>query len=137
MNKENYDFDKIESITQLDNSLVEYGIIRGNNIIVFIKSGLKGTYYGYENQYLKIAKLLNEKNNCTVICASNPNGYKNDFDAEMKFIDKYAQSNNLKNYKIYYFRSWKKDENIYYDVGSHTEYFILTNKNFKNGDLWE
>ena len=53
MNKENYDFDKIESITQLDKSLVEYGIIRGNNIIVFIKSGLKGTYYGYENKAKK------------------------------------------------------------------------------------
>lgn len=103
MNKENYDFDKIESITQLDNSLVEYGIIRGNNIVVFIKSGLKGTCYGFNNIYLKIAKLLNEKHNCTVICASNPSGYNNDFDTEMKLIAKHADSYNLTDYKIYYF----------------------------------
>ena len=53
-----------------------------------------------------------------------------------KRIKKYVNSINP-NYKIYYFRSWKKDEDIYYDAGSHTEFFILTNKNLKDGDLWE
>ena len=36
-----------------------YGIIRGNETIVFIKPGLGGSIYGYENKYFKIKKKLN------------------------------------------------------------------------------
>lgn len=32
------------------------------------------------------------------------------------------------NFKIHYFRCWKIEEGMVYDVGSHTEFFIVTEK---------
>lgn len=29
-------------------------------------------------------------------------------------------------FKIYYFRCWKTEEGMVYDIGSHTEFFIVT-----------
>lgn len=29
------------------------------------------------------------------------------------------------NYKIFYIRSWQEENKIWYDVGSHTEFFVL------------
>ena len=49
-----------------------YGYILGNEKIVFIKAGLGGDYLGYENKYLRIARLLHEKHGCTIISVSNP-----------------------------------------------------------------
>ena len=51
---------------------LEYGYIPGNEKVVFIKAGLGGDYLGYENKYLKIARLLHEKHGCTVVSVSNP-----------------------------------------------------------------
>ena len=35
-----------------------------------------------------------------------------------------------RNFKIYYTRSWRDKEGLkWYDVGSHTEFFILDDKN--------
>ncbi len=65
-------FDKICSVTSADGQKVEYGIIEGNSQVVFIKSGAGGNYLGSQEKYLKMARLLNEKQGCTVICASNP-----------------------------------------------------------------
>lgn len=67
-------FNEINIVKQR-NDEIEYGIIHGNNTIVFIKVGLKGSIYGYKNKYLRIAKKLNKEHGCTVIVASNPNGY--------------------------------------------------------------
>jgi alpha/beta superfamily hydrolase len=49
-----------------------YGYLPGNEKVVFIKAGLGGDYIGYENKYLKIARLLHEKHGCTVVSVSNP-----------------------------------------------------------------
>ena len=51
---------------------LEYGYIPGNEKVVLIKAGLGGDYRGYENKYLRIARLLHEKHGCTVISVSNP-----------------------------------------------------------------
>ena len=40
-------------------------------------------------------------------------------------IKEYTYSLNP-NFKIYYFRSWEEDGGIMYDVGSHTEFFLLS-----------
>ena len=32
------------------------------------------------------------------------------------------------NFEIHYFRCWKTEEGMMYDVGSHTEFFIVTEK---------
>lgn len=78
-----------------------YGIIRGNETIVFIKPGLGGSIYGYENKYFRISEKLNDTFNCTVIVS--PNEKKVDFDTEMEFIKEYVTHNNLADYQIYYF----------------------------------
>lgn len=88
-----------ELITGKNN--LTYGTILGNETIVFIKPGLGGSIYGYENKYLRISEKLNETFNCTVIVS--PNEKKVDFDTEMDFIKDYATQNNLGEYQIYYF----------------------------------
>lgn len=40
------------------------------------------------------------------------------------YINEYTHSLNP-NYKIYYVRSWGKDNGTMYDVGSHTEFFFV------------
>ena len=66
---------QFDNTVQVDN--IDYGFIKGNNSIVFIKSGLGGDCFGYENKYLKIALRLKERYGCSVIVASNPNNEQN------------------------------------------------------------
>ena len=42
----------------------------------------------------------------------------------VKFIKKFIKEKNPK-FKTYYIRSWETEDGIMYDVGSHTEFFIL------------
>lgn len=96
-------FDEIKTETQ-KSSQIEYGIVHGNNTIVFIKVGLSGTVLGYKNKYLKIACDLNKKHNATVIVSSNPIelGYKTDFEKEMQFVKNYAAYCGFANSQIYF-----------------------------------
>ncbi len=64
-------FDIVSEIEH-EGQIVDFGYIKGNNKIVYIKAGMGGSYLGYENKYLKIAHRLNEKCGCSIICASNP-----------------------------------------------------------------
>lgn len=98
----NDDFDEKVTIKQ-GTQEIDYGIILGNRNIVFMKAGLDGGCYGYENKYFKIARELNSRHGCSVISASNPLGYQNDFALEMTFIRKYAQKQMLTDYEVYYF----------------------------------
>lgn len=63
-------FDKIIT-KQVDRGTVEYGIIFGNDKVVFIKAGAGGTIWGYEDRYLEMAHRVHERLGATVICASN------------------------------------------------------------------
>lgn len=47
-----------------------------------------------------------------------------------KEIEAYTHSLNP-NYKIYYYRSWysENDGGILYDIGSHSEFFLLVDEN--------
>ena len=47
-----------------------------------------------------------------------------DPDKAMGYISEYTHSLNP-NYKIYYVRSWDKDNGTMYDIGSHTEFFFV------------
>ena len=38
------------------------------------------------------------------------------------------------NYQSYYTNVFEDDRGIIFDVGSHTEFFVLTNKELKKGD---
>lgn len=83
-----------------DIAIIDYGIIKGNNIIVFIKAGQNGSLCGYQNKYIKMAKRLNQKYGCSVICSSNPFDGNNPLDNAMKIIEDYAKK--FDDYKIYY-----------------------------------
>lgn len=83
-----------------DIAIIDYGIVEGNNIIVFIKTGQNGSLYGYQNKYIKMAKRLNQKYGCSVICSSNPFDGNNPLDNAMVIIEDYAKR--FDDYKIYY-----------------------------------
>lgn len=93
-------FDKIVKSNLEDITTIEYGIIEGNNTIVFIKSGQNGSIYGYNNKYIKMAKRLNKKYKCTVICSSNPFDGNNPLDNAFTVIEKYTSK--FEDYKVYY-----------------------------------
>lgn len=93
-------FDKIVKSNLEDIAVIEYGIIEGNNTIVFIKSGQNGSIYGYNNKYIKMAKRLNKKYKCTVICSSNPFDVNNPLDNAFTVIEKYTSK--FEDYKVYY-----------------------------------
>lgn len=92
-------FDK-EIHSNFNDEIIDYGIVEGNNIIVFIKAGQDGSLYGYQNKYIKMARRLNKKHGCSVICSSNPFDGNNPLDNAMKIIEDYAKI--FDNYKIYY-----------------------------------
>ena len=85
-----------------DIAIIEYGIIKGNSTIVFIKVGQDGSIYGYDNKYLKIAKELKEKYGYSVITSSNPFDGNNPLDHDMSIIKEYAKENDFVDYQVYY-----------------------------------
>ena len=48
---------------------INYGIIFGNDKIVFIKTGVDGDIRGYKDKYLKMSHRVHERMGATVICA--------------------------------------------------------------------
>lgn len=96
----NLKFDKEINSTFKDTITIEYGIVEGNNTIVFIKAGQDGSLYGYHNKYIKMARRLNKKYGCTVICSSNPFDGDNPLGDAFSVIEDYAKRFN--DYKIYY-----------------------------------
>ena len=65
-----------------------YGIIFGNEKIVFIKAGAGGDYRGYRDKYLKMAIRAHKRMGATVICASNPiNSVSTDRRAILKCVE--------------------------------------------------
>ena len=53
---ERTDYDQIIHSQLEDIAVIDYGIVKGNETIVFIKAGQDGSMYGYQNKYLKIAR---------------------------------------------------------------------------------
>ena len=64
-------YDKILSAT-VDGEKIKYGILFGNEKIVFIKVGADGNIRGYQDKYLKMAHRVHARIGATVICSSNP-----------------------------------------------------------------
>lgn len=85
-----------------DITTIEYGAIKGNSTVVFIKAGQDGSIYGYEDKYVTIAKNLNSKYGYTVIVASNPFDGNNPLDHDMNVVKEYCKEQKIKRYKVYY-----------------------------------
>ena len=82
---------------------IEYGFLKGNNQIVFIKSGLGGTCFGYENKYVKISHLLKERYGCSVIVSSNPDDNKNKTDTDRQVIEAYLTETQIDSPEFFFF----------------------------------
>jgi alpha/beta superfamily hydrolase len=95
-------YDKRSSKT-VDGEKISYGIVHGNEKIVFIKTGFEGGIEGYENKYLQMAHRAHERLGATVICASNPDV---DYDAQMvadkAMISKVAAERGFAEYEVYF-----------------------------------
>jgi len=100
-------FDKVINTEFLD-TMINYGIIEGNNKIFLIKSGLNGSMFGYQYKYLNIATEINEKFGFTVICASNPDTYEkfdnycNPLVDAFNVIKSYVNEKGFDDYEVYY-----------------------------------
>ena len=81
---------------------IHYGIIYGNEKVVFIKAGYLGNIRGYEDKYLRIASRLHERLGATVICASNPDA---DYDAQVaadkEMIEQVVAAAGFADYQVY------------------------------------
>ncbi|MCI6481778.1 MAG: hypothetical protein SPE48_05345 [Treponema porcinum] len=87
---------------------IDYGIINGkfniesSHIVVYIKAGLTGSIYGYENKYLKMAKNLNEKFGVSVFVASNPEGTGNSIGHGLQIFKNYCKERQVKQFNVYF-----------------------------------
>lgn len=82
---------------------INYGIISGNEKIVFIKVGADGNIKGYKNKYLKMAHRVHEKTGATVICASNPYIENGHVAADKEMILKVVNEMNFSEYTVSFF----------------------------------
>ena len=55
----------------VDGEKISYGIVYGNENIVFIKTGADGNIRGYQDKYLKMVHRIHQRLGATVICSSN------------------------------------------------------------------
>lgn len=99
---ENIHFDEVCSHEQSATCKPYYGIIHGDNTIIYLKPGNRGTCFGYNNKYLKLANSIAEKYGYSVIISSNPKESKKDLEDDFRFIDDYAKRRKLGNYIIYF-----------------------------------
>ena len=83
----------------------EYGIIRGSERIVFVKVGLGGDQFGYENKYLILAHKLHDKFGCSVIVASNPHDGKSHVERDRTVIKQFIIDNNITETELFFFGS--------------------------------
>lgn len=98
----NIRFDKVIKKKLNDKVFIEYGIIKGNNIVVLIKIGKTEALYGNDKRYLKLARILNEKYGYTVITSSNPFDGTNPLDNAFEVIEEYVSKKRFDDYKVYY-----------------------------------
>lgn len=82
---------------------IDYGFVNGNSKIVFIKTGLGGSCFGYEDRYLNMALRLKDRYGCSVIVASNPNDNKNHVDADRQIIEQYTSDHNIDHFELFFF----------------------------------
>ena len=86
-----------------ENDCIEYGCIVGSNRIVYIKVGMGGSYIGYEEKYLKMARRLNDNYGCSVICVSNPLPHGRSVALDQVIIQDLVKRYNIQNPEMFFF----------------------------------
>ncbi len=98
----NLKYDKILSKT-IGKEKINYGILYGNEKIVFIKVGADGSIRGYQDKYLKIVHRVHDRIGATVICASNPYIVEDKhINADKMLINKVTAEQGFDNYEMYF-----------------------------------
>ena len=92
-------FDKILT-SSCEGERIDYGILFGNEKIVFIKSGAAGKIKGYGEKYLKMAHRVRKRMGATVICASNPDVSHSSIDE--KTIRSVVSMQKLTHFELYF-----------------------------------
>ncbi len=77
-----------------------YGVLYGNEQIVFIKSGRGSDHKGYDGKYVKMAQRLHARLGCTVISASNPVDITVSFQTDKAFIERYVAKRELADFSL-------------------------------------
>lgn len=96
------DYDKV-LCKKIDGEKINYGIIYGNEKIVFIKRGAGGNPRSFRGKYLEMAHRAHKRIGATVICASNSENPDKQHEIDKEIISKVALENNLTNYDVYLF----------------------------------
>ena len=95
-------YDKVTTKT-VTGEKIHYGIVYGNEKIVFIKVGAGGSIRGYQDKYLQMAHRAHERLGATVICASNPFvAYDAQMVADKAMISKAAADCGFAEYEVYF-----------------------------------
>ena len=95
-------YEKIFSFTR-GCEKIKYGIIYGNEKIVFIKTGIFGNIRGYKDKYPNMAHRIHERIGATVICSSNPSmDDKIQHNADKALIGKVVKECGFGDYEIYF-----------------------------------
>lgn len=97
--KMNFDITLSEIV---DNGVnVDYGVIKGNDVLTFIKSGRGGTHVGDDGKYIKMARRIHERCGGTVICASNPTDCASSYEYDKRVIKRLADEMGFSELKLY------------------------------------
>jgi hypothetical protein len=95
-------YDKVVSKTVAGEKF-HYGILHGNEKIVFIKVGAGGSIRGYQDKYLQMAHRAHERLGATVICASNPFvAYDAQMVADKAMIAEVATACDFADYEVFF-----------------------------------
>lgn len=94
-------FDKIITV-RADGCKTEYGIVFGNETVVFMKCGVDGEIRGEREEYLRMAHRLHARLGATVICATNPSECETSGTDE-EVISWVVKKLKLSDYKVYLF----------------------------------
>ena len=89
--------------TAVDGEKIKYGILFGNEKIVFIKVGADGNIRGYQDKYLRMAHRIHARIGATFICASNP--YISEpahIKADKALIHKLITERGFEDYEMYF-----------------------------------
>ena len=82
---------------------IKYGVLFGNEKIVFIKVGADRNIRGYQDKYLKMAHRVHERIGATVICSSNPDiSAERKLEADKAFIEKIIAEQGYENCEFYF-----------------------------------
>lgn len=92
-------FDQLARKT-VDGETITYGILHGNERIVFIKAGAGGSVNGHQDKYLRMAQRARERLGATVICASNPFIEAGHVAADRAAIERIAAALQLSDYTV-------------------------------------